>query len=180
VVTEIQELFPNFKFLEFDVLQGGIDRKFDAVISLSLIYLFDERDLKLFFRNVNNLLKPGGQFILDSAGSPDKFLAYLIHEVLLKYEARLRWLLKSVLTRKRLGFVVKHHGYRWTDAEIVACAEQEGFALLEQQNYNFLTEFRRSCLLRRLIKMGPCMEKIFENIGRKIPYVRMFNLKKIS
>lgn len=180
VVAKTKEIFPNFSFLELDVLKGGMDRQFDAVISLSLIYLFNERDLIIFFRNVSKLLKPGGQFILDSAGSPDNFYSHLIHEVLLKYEARLRWVFKSILDRKRLGFVIKHHGYRRTDAEIIECAKQEGFALLDQQNYNFLTEFRRSGLLRRIIKMGSFMEKMFENFGKKIPYVRMFNFQKIS
>ena len=146
---------------------------------LSLIYLFDQKDLKNFFRNVQKILKPGGLLILDSAGSPDNNLSYLIHDILLKIETILKWLVKAIINKTRYGFVIKHHGYRRTDKEIIECAKQYGFELIDKQNYAFLTEFRRSYFFNRMIKSGSTVEKIFNSIGKNIPYIRMFCFRRV-
>jgi SAM-dependent methyltransferase len=177
---ETQRLFGNYEFLEINILEDEIDRQFDAVICLSLIYLFNNNELDLFFRKVNNLLKPGGRLLLDSAGSPDNFLSYLILDILLKSEAEIKWAIKSLLSRKKLGFIIKHHGYRRTDAEIIASAAKSGFEMIGHGDYAFLNEFRRSSLLDRIIKSSSLAENIFEKLGKNIPYIRMFNFQKME
>src|SRR3989338_2648986 len=77
---ETKKLFPKFKFVEHDILKAPAE-KCDAVICLSLIYLFNDDDLFTFFKNVSDSLKIGGHLILDSAGSSDNLLSYLIHNV---------------------------------------------------------------------------------------------------
>lgn len=178
--NEAKNLFGHYEFLELNILEDEPAKQYDAVICLSLIYLFNQGELDIFFRKVNNLLKPGGRMLLDSAGSSDNLCSYLIHDVLLKYEAKMKWMVKSLLNRKRLGFIVKHHGYHRTDTEIIITAWKNGFKLDDQMDYAFLTEFRRSGLLRRIIKSGNIIEKIFEKLGKNIPYIRMFNFKKIA
>jgi len=76
---ETKTLFPQFDFVEHDILNGPFFLKYDAVICLSLIYLFNEEKLLTFFRNVSDSLKTGGHLILDSAGSTDNLMSYLIH-----------------------------------------------------------------------------------------------------
>lgn len=84
---QTQQLFPAFRWEPYNVMQGPFPRQFDAVMCLSLIYLFDDNDLDTFFQNVAGSLTPQGSLLLDSAGSPDNGLSWLIYDVLLKGEA---------------------------------------------------------------------------------------------
>lgn len=45
-------LFPQFDFIEHDILNRPLQKKYDVIICLSLIYLFDEKDLLSFFKKV--------------------------------------------------------------------------------------------------------------------------------
>lgn len=177
---QIKILFPQFEFIEHDILNGPTKKKFDAIICLSLIYLFDEKDLLKFFKNISDSLVTGGSLLLDSAGSSDNVLSYLIHDIILKYETMGIRLARFLLARKLPAFVTKHHGYRRTDSEIIDSAEKFALKLAYKENYAFLTEFRRSYFLNRFVKPNSSIEKIFSIIGRSIPYIRMFNFKKIT
>lgn len=161
-------------------MSGQTKKKYDAVICLSLIYLFDENELSVFFRNVFNSLNCEGRLILDFVGSPDNFMSYLLHDVFLKYEIKMASLLKFFLTGQRQGGVVKkHHGYRRTDSEVIAAAQKTGFELVAQENYAFVTEFRRSYIFNKLVKPASSIEKAFGIIGRNIPYIRMGYFRKL-
>lgn len=176
------KLFPTFKFEELNILNATDGKKYDVVLCLSLIYLFDDYKLNIFFENVYNSLKPNGRLILDSAGSPDNFLSYLINDIYLKYEISALRIAFAVLKKKRQGIIIKHHGYRRKDNEIVNAAQCNGFKfkLLEKKDYAFLTEFRRSMFFNKLVQKGFVSEKIFSAIGKHVPYIRMFNFSKIS
>lgn len=174
-----KKLFHNFKFFTLDIIESPAAHQYDGLISLGLIYLFDDRQLDNFFRNISKTLNNNGYLILDSSGSPDNLISFFIHDVLLKIEVHLlRFLvfLKSV-GQKKYGFTIKHHGYRRNDGEIIQIAEKNGFKLIDQDNYAFLIEFQRSAILRRLIKIPYC-KQIFKMIGRHVPYTRMFLFRK--
>ncbi len=178
-----KKLFPDYQFNSLNILKESADSQFDGLFCLSLIYLFDEKDLNTFFSNISNSLKDNGYFILDSAGSPDNLMSYIIHDILLKYEMYLiRFLLgvKSFGMRK-LGFTKQHFGYRRTDMDIIKIAKRNGFEYVLQNEYAFLTDFYRSQIFRALIKI-PFIKKIFGIIGKAtyIPYTRMFLFRKIS
>ena len=57
---QTQQLFPAFRWEPYNVMQGPFPRQFDAVMCLSLIYLFDDNDLDTFFQNVAGSLTPPG------------------------------------------------------------------------------------------------------------------------
>jgi hypothetical protein len=117
---ETANLFSKFKFHRLNILQSPAPVPYDAVLNFSLIYLCDDVKLRTFFRHVSQSLKSGGKLILDSAGSPDNFLSYLIHDCLLKWEQTILLRTKRLFTTSRLeGVVIKHHGFRRTDDEIV-------------------------------------------------------------
>lgn len=175
-----RRLFPGFEFMRLDVLEGPAYKRYDAVVCLSLIYLFDESQLRLFFRNVSDSLRLDGQLLLDSAGSPDNVLSTLIHDLWLKYEVVSLRLVKGLLRRRLDGFVTKHHGYRRTDREIIESARQAGLELRCQKHYAFTTEFRRSRILGPLIAPGSVAEGLCRSVGRAVPYIRMFKFKKVA
>ena len=82
-----KKMFPQMEQLELDILAGPSKVRFDVVLCLGLIYLFDNQQLGRFFTNVRSSLKDGGYLILDSAGPPDNQLAHLLNESYLRYEA---------------------------------------------------------------------------------------------
>ena len=176
---ETVKLFPEIKYTKFDILSGSSPEKYDSIMCLSLIYLFDDEDLSRFFKSVSESLKQGGHLILDSAGSPDNMLSCFFHDILLKYEAYFIRMAKFVFKRRLDALVVKNFGYRRADNEIIESAREFGLELTDQENYAFLTDFKRSFLLRNIIDRVPVSRNIFKHYGVKVPYIRMFNFKKI-
>lgn len=174
-----KKLFPDFEYMILDILESPAPRRHDAVISLSLIYLFDSNKLERFFNNVAGSMKTNGVFILDSGGAPDNLFSYLVHDIMLKYEAKSIHFLRRVLKHKRSGLVVKHEGYLRSDAEIVKVAAKSGLVLRAKNDYDTLREFRRSVLFNKFIKEGSAFEKMFEELGRGVPFIRMFKFEKV-
>lgn len=177
---ETISLFPDFKFVKLNLLEGPTEKKYDSIICLGLIYLLDNQELSTFFKNVSESLNPKGHFILDSAGSSDdKILSNLIHDWFLKYEAMLMKITKNIFKRKKYRLIKKHHGYRRSDNEIVQLSSKARFVFREKEDYAFLTDFRRSAILNRLINSSALLKKIFCGIGKRMPYIRMFYFEKV-
>ena len=179
---ETKALFPEFSFTPLNVLESSTPKKFNAVISLSLIYLFDERDFDSFLRNIADSLQEGGVLILDSAGAPDNLLTFIIHDIILRAEVYLSGLFGYIksLGKQKFGVVVHAFGYRRKDSDIISAAEKAGFQFIEKTDYGFTNEFRRSKTFRRIVKPGSSIENMFAKIGRRIPYTRMFYFRKVK
>ncbi len=173
-----KRLFPAFDWFGLNILESPAPKAYDAVICLSLIYLFDDSDFTLFFNNVAKSLKPGGCLILDSAGAPDNLLSFFIHDVWLKFENFLFRFRKFILTGKLPGLIIKDNGFRRTDRDIINAAKKCGFTLQAKEDFSFLVEFRRSLFFNRLVKPGSILERPFALLGRAVPYIRMFDFKK--
>ncbi|MBI5714410.1 MAG: class I SAM-dependent methyltransferase [Chloroflexi bacterium] len=171
-------LFPDFKFLPLDILRTPSATQYDVVLGLSLIYLFDDLELSRFFQNVAHSLKPQGKLILDSAGSPDNVSSFLIHDIGLKFEAYLIQFVSRFWKGLRYTVTAKHQGYRRSNNDIIHLAREGGFNLIAQQNYAFLTEFRRSLVVNRIIKYIPLAAPFFSALGRFVPYTRMYYFRK--
>ena len=176
---DTKKLFPDYKFFTLNIIENPADRQYDSLISLSLIYLFDNRQLDCFFGNVSKSLKENGHLILDGGGSPDNLMSFFIHDVLLRLEVHLLRLLILVKNpgKKKYGLAIKHHGYRRTDNDIIEIAKKNGLELIDRENYAFLTEFARSRILSRLMRI-PFMKRLFGLIGKNVPYIRMFLFRK--
>jgi SAM-dependent methyltransferase len=173
-----RELFPEWRFETLDILAGPASRTYDAVVTLSLIYLFDQVAFRTFLDNIAASLRPRGLLLLDSAGSPDNALSYLIHDVVLPFEARILCR-RARRSGTQAGLVRKAHGYRRTDHEIIGTASDAGFRLIEKRAAEPLVEFRRSHIFNRLVPAGSKRERLFEPLGKRVPYVRMFCFQKI-
>ncbi len=170
-------LFPNLVYKRLNILRDPDCGFYDAVVSLSLIYLFDADELTLFFRNVALSLKEGGHFILDSAGAPDNVLSYLWRDVCLPLETRVKQLIGAFQGHKR-RFSIKRFGYVRTDQEIVSAAARAGLRLADSIRGAYLMEFRRSSLIGRLIGKAPWLDGLLSVVGSRIPYIRMFHFVK--
>ena len=176
-----KSLWPNYRFKILDITKTPSSKTFDSVISLSLIFIFNDQQLNKFFQNVNKSLNKNGYLYLDSAGSPDNFLNYIIHDVILKYEAYLITIIKNIFFKNVKKTVIKkHHGFKRNNKKIIEFAKNNGFKLIKLKNYSYLTDFKRSYFLNFLINRIPFSKFFFNSLGSYIPYVRMFSFKKIK
>ena len=174
-----KNLFPEYDFFTLDILKQSTEDKFDCLVSLSLIYLFSDERLDIFFSNLSKSCKENGSLILDSAGSPDNLLSYFIHDILLRYETYMIRFLRNLFQKKQYGLSIQDFGYRHNNTEIIEIASRNGFEFIEQENSSFLIEFERSRILKKLIKIN-LIRRIFTVIGRCVPYTRMFLFKKMK
>jgi SAM-dependent methyltransferase len=168
-------LFPSLQFVPLDVLRDEPPGRFDTVLSLSLIYAFDDQQLAKFFAFARRVVAPSGRLLLDLAGSPDNFLSFMLHDVFLPAEAALIAGYRSV--RHRTGHRVEHtaHGYRRTLEDVAEVARSEGFVVAGMQTDGYDIDLRRGVLLNRLADTGAGLAAITW-IGRRMPYTRMAEL----
>lgn len=115
---------------------------------------------------------------MDFPGAPDNFYSWFIDEVALKFEAQLIRRFAPITKSKRRGLIIKHHGYRSTEKEILGIAKASGFELEDKEVHDFLTEFERSDIFGEFTKLLPWTKSIFRQLGRVIPYTRMYDLRK--
>jgi hypothetical protein len=176
---DARKLFPLFRFFLLDILRSSLQKKYDAITAFSLLYLFSDNDLKVFFRNVSSSLNDDGVLILDPGGASDNRVTLFMDEFFLKYEV---CLIRAILfaLSKSSALVVKHHGFRRSDDEIIAAAKEAGFELVATEDGDFLTEFRRSRILGYLLRKSNIARKIISAIGRKIPYIRLFAFRRFG
>jgi hypothetical protein len=175
----VKKLFPQFRFFPLDILRPSLQEKYDAIAALSLIYAFDDNELKLFFENTSNSLNAGGCLIIDPSGSSDNRITAFMDEVFLKYETYLKRIILFSLGIPS-AFVAKHHGFRRTDQEIVDIAKDAGFELIVIEYSDFLMEFRRSRFLGELLERSDWVKKAISIIGKKTPYIRLFKFELIA
>ena len=166
-----KRIFPKLQFYEYDVMKGPFEFKVDCVISLGLLYLFDESEMETLFRNIAMSLKPNGRFILDPGGAEDNGLTYCIDELFCRYEQYLRLYTKQKVDKGSI--TKKHHGYRNRKEEIQRVAEKTGFKILDYSEFGINLECGRSWTLRKLPR------SFREYLGKRVPYVRFFELQKV-
>jgi len=171
-------LFANFDFIELDILKQGVPRKMDAIICLSLAPYFDTGQLRRFFSNISEGLKPNGKLILELTGPSDNLASYLLNDIYLRWEILLLRAFKFLTLGKSYGVLMKHGCFCWGDAEILALANESNLILEEKTNYDFITEFRRSTLLSWLLDRHDVFKRLFAVAGKPIPHIRMFYFKK--
>jgi SAM-dependent methyltransferase len=167
-----QALFPSLKFVPIDVLRDNPPDVYDTVLSLSLIYAFDDQQLAQFFAFARRALKPSGRLLLDLAGSPDNLPSFVLHELFLPAEAAVVSAYRTV--RHLKPHCVEHvaHGYRRSLGDVVAVAARAGLGLVDTHEDGFDIDLRRGVLLNRLAATRPGLGMLTW-IGRRMPYTRM-------
>jgi len=176
-INETKKIFPGFEYIKLNILKTPVYGEFGSIICLSLVFLFNNDEIDLFFKNVSDSLKNGGTFILDSAGAPDNFSSFFIYEILAKYEAYVIRFLKSLAKETAPALIIKHQGYLRSDKDIISAASKYGLALKIRKDYGF-NEFRRSYTLSKLVKEDSILERAFIAWGKTFPYARMFQFVK--
>ena len=172
-----KKIFCNYKYIKLNILKDNLDQKFNYVICISIVYLFEKKELEIFFEKIYNLLESGGFLIVDPGGSKDNLFSLICDEIYLPAESYFIFLLSKLFGRQYVLFK-KHHGYRFTNKELTELAKKNGFELFQINEDDYQQELYRSRLLSFLKRKFPISRNIFEIFGRFIPYTRIFKFKK--
>ena len=174
-----KKLFGHFNYLKLNILKETINIEFDNIYSISACYIFSDQDLEKFFIHVHKMLKKNGILILDFGGGEDNLISFFFIDIYLVIEAYMIYYLSKIFNKK-IGFKFDNNfGYRRKNREIKKFAKKYGFEFIDIKEYDYLTEFQRSILIRKFIKYFPFSKKVFVSLGKSIPYIRMFKFKKI-
>ena len=153
-------LFPSLDFTVLDIINEPAKEKYDKVMALSLIYLFDDEKLQRFFFNVSESLQEGGGLIVEIPGLPDNFIGNLCYHYYLKLDLLILKLIRVVLKKSNDGVVIKHHGYLRRNEEFINFADKFGFGLVDQTGYGFLGDlYGRSTSLQLFFKFARFLAK---------------------
>ena len=144
-----------------------------------MIYLFEEKNLEIFFKKISNLLENEGLLIVDPGGSEANLFSLIYDKIYLPIENYLVFLLSKLFGRQYFLFK-KHQGYKFTNKELINIAKNNGFEFLKIEESDYELEFSRSKLLGFLMKKFPLTKSIFNLFGKFLPYVRIFSFKKIN
>ena len=175
-----KKIFENFDYIKLNILEDKIDNKFDNIYCISALYIFSNPELDKIFKNISNIIKKDGAFIVDFGGTEVNITSFLFHEFFLVLESYFFYFLSKFINKK-VGFKFDHNfGYRRKNREIIEFLNKFGFELVEIKEYDYLTEPQRSILIRKTIEFIPISKKIFSLLGRNIPYIRFFKFKKTN
>jgi hypothetical protein len=174
------QLFGTSPFLDLDILREHPDKEYDGIICLSLIWTFNKDDLEKFFRNVNKGLSQGKYLFLDSGGGGENLFSFFWDVLYLPIEHKIFSFIYKLIGKRGKILVKYKIGFRRTDEEIVESARRSGFEFVSREDFDFLSEFRRSVLLNGIMNRSSLAQPIFSILGRRNPYIRMFKFKKIS
>ena len=174
-----KEIFKDFKYEKFNILNHSYDRKFNSIICFSMIYLLEKKELNIFFRNAWNTLDNEGFLIVDPGGAENNFLSFFFDTIYLPLENFLIFFSSKFFNKKNF-FFKKHQGYRFSNSELIKIARKNGFKFLKIEKKDFYQELRRSKIINYLIKKFPKIKNIFWIFGRFIPYIRIFKFVKIN
>jgi SAM-dependent methyltransferase len=165
-------LFPSLKFVPIDVLRNDPPGVYDTVLSLSLIYAFDDQQLERFFGFIRRALKPSGRLLLDLAGSPDNLPSFVLHDLFLPAETAVVAAYRTVRHGKSHRADRRPHGFRRSLADVVEIARRSNFVLADVHEDGFDIDLRRGVVLNRVASTRLGLGLLMW-IGRRMPYMRM-------
>lgn len=175
--SQEEEIFGHFPYQQYNVLEGPPEDIFDCICCLGVMYLFDGPSLHKFFEHAAQGLSPGGILLIYPGGGKDSRFSLFWDEYVLHLE-------KQLLARRKNFFfsannaVADSHGFKHKNEEIISIAESYGFLFVRLEQHDFLTEFRRSGLVRRAIDRNKVIKEIMSKIGSINPYIRLFKFEK--
>ena len=174
-----KEIFKDFKYEKLNILNHVYHKKFNSIICFSMLYLFEKKELDIFFKNTWNTLEHEGSLILDPGGAENNLFTLFYDTIYLPLETLLVFLISKFFSKKYFLFK-KHQGYRFSNKELIKIAIKNGFKFLKIENKDFYQELKRSKVINFLINKFPKTKNIFWLFGRFVPYIRIFKFVKIN
>ena len=172
-----KKLFENFKYMKFNILKDKLKKRYQTALALGLVYVFSQNELDKFFLRSNRLIKLKGNLIIDSSSSPDNFYTYFFDKYFLKYEIYLISFILKFFGKKNT-VVSRHHGYKFTNFELIETAKKNGFELVLLSQKDYLSEILRSKIISKIYNKFNFLKYILIIFGFPMPYLRIFKFLK--
>ena len=174
-----KKIFKEFNFFKIDILNQHFHKKYQTALALGLIYVFSNEELEKFFLNINKSIEINGDLILDSSSSSNNFYTSIFDKYILKFETYLISFYLNITGRKNI-VVKRHHGYKFTNKELIQIAEKNGFSLVLKKDKDYLSEILRSKILNKIFTKIKIFKYFLLLFGFPMPYLRIFKFKKIK
>jgi SAM-dependent methyltransferase len=170
---QLHKIFPGFQFSILDILRSSYKEEKDFVMVLCIIYLFDESELLKAFQNLAKSLKNGGSLFIDASSANDNVFSWILDNVLCPVDAQLQYLLKKILKRQDNKVIRKHHGYRYSNKEVIKVAEKAGLVFVDVRYSDYVTELKD-----RLLLFSRLPDWLVVPFSLGLPHIRMFQFIK--
>ncbi len=177
-LSQLRKNFKKIKFLRFNILKNKIKQRYDVIICFNLTYAFDNSTLNKFFKNCDKILNQDGIILLSPGSSTLNLWKVFYDKIYLPAEVFFLYFI-SIFKKKKFEVIKFHHGYIYSDNEIITIAKKNNFLKYKEIfRGDFLSEFNRSLIISKIIVKNVIMKKIFYIFGKKIPFVNIFYFKK--
>tara|TARA_Y200000002_G_C22587997_1_gene623861 strand:- start:71 stop:925 length:855 start_codon:yes stop_codon:yes gene_type:complete len=173
-----KKIFQKFKFFKFNILKQHLNKRYQVALALGLIYVFSKEDLDKFFFNINKSIKIKGNLILDSSSSSNNFYTRIFDKYILKFETYFISFCLNLIGKTNV-VVKRHHGYKFTNTELVRIAQQNGFKLVLKKEQDYLSELLRSNIINKIYMRIKIFKYFLILFGYPMPYLRIFKFIKV-
>ena len=175
--SDINDEYPKYnkkiKYIIIDIISEKfkIDDKFDNVFAPGIIYLFDEKELNIFFNNIKKTLNNNGNFYLFFRSSDGLFINFL-DNYLLPLERLLKFFLMK-FKKQDLKIQKNHHGFRRYKHELEMIIRKNELEIISKENGLFQSEYNRS----KILKITGINKLL--SLFKLHPYITIYHLKKL-
>ena len=123
----------KIKYIIIDIISEKfeIDDKFDNIFAPGIIYLFNEKELNIFFNNIKKTLNNDGNFYLFFRSNDSLFINFL-DNFLLPFEKFLKFILVKF---KNQNYKIRknHHGFRRYKNELEITIKKNKFKIISKK-----------------------------------------------
>jgi hypothetical protein len=170
--NEYKEYNKKINYIITDIISKEfvIDTKYDNAFAPGIIYLFNDEELDIFFKNVKKTINDNGNFYLFFRSKDSLFINFL-DNFILPFENLVNYCLK-IIKRKKIKIQKNHHGYRRFNYELEKIMMQNEFKIVSAEKLMFQGEYNRSKILKIF-----GLSKILSYF-KLHPYITVYHLKK--
>jgi hypothetical protein len=163
----------KIKYLITDIISKDFDLKFkyDNIFAPGIIYLFNEKELNVFFKNIKKIMLNNGNFYLFFRSNDSLFINFL-DNFILPFENIIKFFLK-IIRNQKVKIQKNLHGFRRYNKELEKVIVSNDLKIVLKKELMFQAEYNRSKILRLL-----CLNKIL-SLFKLHPYITVYHLKKL-
>ena len=173
-LKQLNKSFKNLKYKKFNIFKKKSKNKYDVILCFNLIYAFDENTLNKFFQKCKKIINKNGIILISPGGSTLNFYKIFFDRIYLPIEIYFLYFL-SFFKKKKFEIFKHHHGYMHSNQGIVKLAKKNSLILSKKITIaDFISEFDRSIVIKKLISKSKFFKNIFLIFGKKIPFVKFF------
>ncbi len=175
--SDINDEYPKYnnkiKYIIINIISEKfkIDNKFDNIFAPGIIYLFDERELNIFFDNIKKTLNDNGNFYLFFR-SNDGFFINFLDNYLLPLEKFLKFFFMK-FKKQNLIIQKNHHGFRRHKNELEMIIRKNKLGIISKKESMFQSEYNRSKILK-ITRLNKLL-----SLFKLHPYITIYHLKKL-